>query len=67
MKTRFHGRIPLILPFISDAFAIDVNRVVKRSQPPTCLVFQAPPSLRRALDQVGATVVKASVVYCQLA
>ena len=40
---------PLVLPFITDPFAFDVNRVVKRSGLPINLVFRPPPTLRRIL------------------
>ncbi|XGW28958.1 hypothetical protein V3C99_008620 [Haemonchus contortus] len=40
---------PLVLPFITDSFARDVNRVVKRSRLPISLIFRPPPNLRQLL------------------
>lgn len=46
---RSPGGTPLIIPFITDSFALDVNRIVKRSGLPISLIFRPPPSLRRLL------------------
>ncbi|EYC03766.1 hypothetical protein Y032_0091g2410 [Ancylostoma ceylanicum] len=38
------GDIPLVLPYVNEENAKDVNRIVRRANPPIKLVFKSPPN-----------------------
>ena len=57
---------PLVLPFINDSFAIDVNHVVKRSGLPISLIFRPPLTLRRILTSSRPYESRCERANCQI-